>query len=110
MEGYIPVILMILAAIGGALFMRDKNKREAVKQKVEDAAASETEGAIDATLKFAERVKEAEEAVDAAIDARPVTDDPAADLADRLSRRRRLSRATKRVIRRRRQRADEGGS
>lgn len=88
MEGYIVPILMLLAAIGGGLFMKGKKKRDDVKRHVDDAADSEREGRINATLEYERRVKEAKEAVDAAINARPVTDDPAADLADRIERRR----------------------
>jgi len=91
MEG-LYAVLMVLAAIAGALFMRDKQKRDDVKRQVDTAADSEKEGRINATLEFEERVKKAKEAVDAAIDARPVTDDAAADLADRIERRRRRKR------------------
>jgi len=92
MEGYIVPLLMLLAAIGGGLFMRGKKKRDDVKRQVDTAADNEAEGRINASLEFAERVKKAKEAVDAAIGARPVTDDPAADLADRIKRRRRSKR------------------
>ncbi len=93
MEGYLIPILMVLAAVGGALFMKDKKKRDDVKQQVGAAADSEAKGKIDATLEFAERVKDAEIAVDAAIDARPDIANPADRLADRVRRSREQRRA-----------------
>jgi hypothetical protein len=93
MEAYITIILVVLAGVAGFLLKDKAAKRDEVKQKVKDAAVADEEGAINASLEFAERVKAAEEAVDAAIDARPVTGDPAADLADRIGRSRRQRRA-----------------
>jgi len=88
MDALLPILLLVAGVLAG-LFLRDKQaKKKEVKAKVEEAQKVEQEGEIDATLKFKDRVKAAQDAVDAAIAARPVTGDAAADLADRIERRR----------------------
>lgn len=100
MEGYITIALVVLAGIAGFFLKGKAAKRAEVKRKVKDAAVAEEKGSINATLKFAERVREAEVAVEAAIDSRPDIADPADRLADRVKR----SRAQRAARRRRRDR------
>lgn len=94
MEAVLGVALLVIGGLAALFFKNKQDRKKQVKQRVDDAARTEEEGEIDATLRFKDRMDKAREAIDKDIADRPRTDDIAADLADRVkrSRRRRRSR------------------
>lgn len=79
--------LVGIALFLAGMFIKDKaNKRDKVRRQVEDAKAREEAGTVEARQEYEKRMAQAEKDIEDAMVDRPVTDDPAADLADRLER------------------------
>lgn len=82
-----------IALFLAGMFFKDKfQKRQQVRDTVDAAAQDEQAGAASATQARDERIANAERKIQDEIDSRPVTDDPVADLADRIRRRKRRRR------------------
>lgn len=87
-QGIIAGLVGIVLFLAG-IFVKDKiQKRKQVRDTVDKAEQQEKKGHTEAKEKYDERLKAAEKAVKDHIDSYPVTDDPVADLADRIRRRR----------------------
>lgn len=80
------IILTALAFVGGMLFMENRKKRQNVKKELKELDAKVEEGKEDAKRKYEARLARARDAADASVADRPSTDDPVADLRNRLDR------------------------
>jgi len=80
------IILAVLAFVSGALFMGQRKKKQEVQDDLEQMDAIAERAQADAKQKFDERLARARDAADASVADRPRTDDPVADLRDRLDR------------------------
>jgi len=80
------IILTALAFVSGMLFMGQRKKKQEVKDDLEKLDAMAERAQADAKQTFEERIARARVAADASVADRPRTDDPVADLRDRLDR------------------------
>jgi len=78
--------MCIRDSVSGALFMGQRKKKQEVQDDLEQMDAIAERAQADAKQKFDERLARARDAADASVADRPRTDDPVADLRDRLDR------------------------
>jgi hypothetical protein len=98
MDGNITAILVGIGLFLAGMFAKGKySKRSEVKEDVERAKKQELEGTADAEQRYDARVEAAKAKAKEAIDGRPVTGDPVADLADRIRRHRKRRKGRQRV-------------
>ena len=79
-------IVAVLMFVAGALFMGRRQKKQAADAAVDAVDVRAEEASHVAKDKFAARVAAAKVAAAASVADRPHTDDPSADLRDRLDR------------------------
>ncbi len=79
-------ILAGLAAVVGMILFGNRRKNQDVDHALEEAEEKLREDQDDAKRRYEERLERARGAADASVADRPHTDDPLADLRDRLDR------------------------